>query len=116
MDIEVRREDYLDVDDALKRIGGNVDLYKRLLKRFLDGNDIETLENALSSGITDDAVRAAHSIKGVGANLSLVKVTSISTKLEHEIKDGLDYSANLDELKQVYGVTLKVIAEYVNGS
>jgi len=104
---------YIDVDDALKRVGGNADLYKRLLKRFLDGNDFESLDNAFKNNDIEEAARLAHTIKGVSANLSLIKVRDVSTDLEHLIKDGLDCPASLAELQQAFSDTKDKIAEYI---
>ena len=111
MDIDVKHEDYIDVEDAVHRIGGNRDLYKRLLGRFVDGNHFETLVNALDSGDMEEAAHLAHTLKGVSANLSLVKVMSITAELEYCIKEGADHTGRLAELREAYSVTLGLIAE-----
>jgi len=113
MDIEVNREDYIDVEDAVHRIGGNRDLYKRLLGRFVDGNHFDALVNALDSGDKDEAAHLAHTLKGVSANLSLVKIMSITVELEKCIKESADHTARLAELRDAYDVTLGMIAELV---
>ena len=110
MDIDVSAREYIDVDDALKRVGGNEGLYKKLLTRFVDGNYMDALESAIQSGDMEESARAAHTLKGVSANLSLVKIQSVSVDLEHAIKEGLDHSGKFDELKQVYSATLEKIA------
>jgi len=40
-----------------------------------------------------------------------VKVQSVSTELEHAIKEGREHSDKLDELKQAYSATLSMIDE-----
>ena len=106
--------EYIDQDDALSRVGGNASLYKRLLGRFVEGNHIEELESALQSGNMEEASRHAHSIKGVSANLSLVKIRAVSIELEQLLKDGADYSACLAELKQAFEITTEEIAKIIN--
>jgi len=113
MGIEVKREDYIDVEDAVHRIGGNRDLYKRLLGRFVDGNHFDALVEALDGGDKEEAAHLAHTLKGVSANLSLVKVMSITVALEQCIKEGADHSGRLAELRDAYNVTLGMIAELV---
>lgn len=102
---------YIDVDDALKRVGGNRALYKKLLGRFVDGNYFELIENAIKSGSKEDSARQAHTLKGVSANLSLERVRALSLALEEKIKSGEDCSGSLADLKEAYGATLQKIAE-----
>lgn len=105
------RKDYIDVDDALKRVGGNMELLKKLLKHFLASTQLEPLEQALCRGDTEEATRLAHTLKGVAANLSLIKLRDISIELEHHIKNGSSYGGSLDELKQAFDTTAGYIAE-----
>jgi len=104
-------EEYINVEDALKRVGGNMGLYKRLLTRFTDEDHIAPLEEALITGNTEEASHLAHTIKGVSANLSLIKLAAAAADLEHKVKGGLDHSDSFSELKQVYVITSDKIAE-----
>jgi len=108
--LDINKE-YIDVQDALKRIGGSMDLYKRLLKQFTGGNHLDPLEEALNVGAADDATRLVHTLKGVAANLSLVKLSAVATELEHKIKSGADHSDTLAELKNVYYITSQEVAK-----
>jgi len=103
------KSDYIDERDALNRIGGKLDLYQTLLLRFVEGNQLDKLESALELGNISEALRIAHTIKGVAANLSLIKLAAASKQLELLIKDELDYLPKLDELKQIYGQTEQII-------
>ena len=107
-------EVYVDVDDALKRIGGNMDLYKRLLGRFVDGNDMDAMEATIKSGNVEEAARLAHTLKGVSSNLSLTKVAAASIELESSLKSGGDYPAVFEELKQAFDITKAKIAEMLS--
>jgi len=111
MEMNNNTNEYIDQDDALSRIGGNMSLYKRLLGRFVEGNHYEELEKALQSGDMEEATRQAHSLKGVSANLSLTKIRSLSIELEQLLKDNADYSSCLNELKQAFTKTVDMINE-----
>jgi len=111
MEMDVRREEYVDVNDALNRIGGNMDLYKRLIGRFRDGNHYDMLCEAISGGDAEESARLAHTLKGVSANLSLVKIREITTDIEQSIKEGADYNAQLSELGSAYNKTMEIVAE-----
>jgi len=104
-------DEYIDVNDALRRIGGSMDLYKRLLGQFASGEHIQPLEEALNSGNTEEASRKLHALKGVSANLSLAKLSVISAELEHMVIDGIDHADSLVELKSVYDITLQEIGK-----
>ena len=106
----VNPEEYVNVKDALRRIGGSMDLYKRLLNQFIGGNHIEPLEEALKSGDTEKASHLVHTLKGVCANLSLVKLADAAVALERNIKEGSDHAGNLEELKAAYSTTSEQIA------
>ena len=105
-------KEYMDADNALSRIGGNVALYKKLLIYYLDDNHIDALSNAIDSGNVEDASRLAHTIKGVCANLSLNKLRAVAIKLEACIKEGQDCADLLLELRQTFEETSKVIEDY----
>ena len=102
---------YVDVTDALKRIGGSMDLYKRLLTQFSSGDYIEPLSEALSTGTFEEASRTIHSLKGVCANLSLTKLANAAADFEKLVHDGAEYSDYFVELKMIYAETVKQISE-----
>ena len=101
--------EYVNVDEAVARIGGNMALYKKLLGRFVDGNHYEALESAFQNGDVEGAAHQAHSLKGVSANLSLSKIWAITVDLEQLLKDGADCSSCMGELKEAYTLTLDKI-------
>jgi len=100
---------YIDVEDGLKRVGGNMGLYKKLLQRFIDGKYFDALSDQISSGNSEEAVHAAHTLKGVAANLSLVKVNQLSASIEQQLKNGQDCSENMAELKEAVNNTVEAI-------
>jgi len=104
-------KEIIDVQDALKRIGGSMDLYKRLLNQFTGGDHIDPLEEALSTGALEEASRLIHSLKGVAANLSLIKLSAAAKELEDKIKNNLDHSDSFNELKHTYYETSQQIVD-----
>jgi len=111
VDMNVKGEVYIDSDDALKRVGGNMGLYKKLLGRFVDGNYLEAIENALGSGNMEESAKQVHTLKGVSANLSLVKIRALSVELEGKIHSGEDHAGCLDELRGAFAATREKISE-----
>ena len=103
--------EYINIPDALKRIGGSMDLYKRLLNQFSGGDHIDPLEEALNSGAMEEASRLIHTLKGVAANLSLTKLSTTAGELEHTIKNGVEHSEAFANLKNAYLITSQQIAD-----
>ena len=105
--------EYMDVESALKRVGGNVALYKKLLNLFLEENHIDDLCNAIDNGNSEEAGQMAHTIKGVCANLSLAKLRTVAMDIEHKIKGGEDCKESIPELQSTFDKTVEIIKEYM---
>jgi len=105
--------EYIDLQDALKRLGGSLDLYKKLLKQFIAGNHIDPLEEALNTGELTEASQLTHALKGVSANLSLIMLSGCARKLEADVKSNNDFSDTFNDLKNAYQVTLKEISKII---
>ena len=61
----------ISIASGLGRVGGNKQLYAKLLCKFKDGqeNAVEQIKAALQSGDVETAARLAHTVKGVSGNL-----------------------------------------------
>lgn len=78
------------VEDALKRIGGNMDTLIVILTSFIDYNKQfpEKMAAMLKEGNLKEAGDLAHTIKGASANLSAQKLSEAAKQLEKACKDG----------------------------
>ena len=114
MDLGTGGNEFIDLEDGLSRIGGNAIMYKRLLGRFVDESFYEDLDLSLNSGDIEEAAHQTHSLKGLSANLSLIKIQALSVELEQLLKAGADYSAIMGELKQAFIMTAEKIREFIN--
>jgi len=79
----------VDIRDGLKRVGGNVQLYRGLLVKFAAKNSEAGLQlaAALQSGDQEMAQRIAHTIKGVTGNIGIKRVQFAAEKLEKAIRE-----------------------------
>lgn len=86
-----------DIDEAmgLGYVGGNAAIYARMLAKFADtrAQDVESVRAQLLAGDRATAERTAHSLKGVGATLGLVRVRDAARALEARIREGDDIAA-----------------------
>ena len=93
-------------------------LIKRFITKFLDDGSYAELSQAMSSGQREPAFRAAHTLKGVCANLSFTRLlTSVSalTDLLRQESDTISESAAaaLADVTRDYGRTVSAIRAYL---
>jgi two-component system sensor histidine kinase/response regulator len=79
----------VDVEEGLKRVAGNKQLYRNLLTQFAakQGFAGERILTALEGGDRDQAERIAHSLKGVAGNLGINDIFQAAGILERAIRD-----------------------------
>ena len=102
---------FLDFTNGAARLGGNEALYKKLLKSFVAGNYFEIISEKIQNNNLEAAAQAAHTIKGVSANLSLKRVNELSAELEQQLKSGGNYSETFSLLEEANKKTLELIEE-----
>jgi PAS domain S-box-containing protein len=93
----------LDLDAALRRVAGNKKLYADLLRRYRsDQHDFaERLRALLAGGDLGAVERAAHTLKGVSANIGAEAAADASGALEH----ALNQHGDAAELEHLIGAT-----------
>lgn len=104
--------EYIDVPSAKSRFMNNEALYKRFLFQLPEKGMIQDLDEKMGAGNIKDAFAAAHTIKGVVANLSLTAVEkSISLVVEPLRAGNMPDDADYQKLKELYEKTIEVILE-----
>jgi len=107
---------YINVEEGSKRVMNNTKLYVKLLTKFKDDKTFGEIETALASGDMETARTAAHTYKGLTANLSLTELYKKSMELEAHIKDGTYKEEYLETVKAAHGITIteidKVLIQY----
>ncbi|MGI9262544.1 MAG: response regulator, partial [Woeseiaceae bacterium] len=80
------------IDEAvgLKNANGNPDLYKRLLKRFVDSEAdfAARFGAAVAGGDAGTAIRHAHTLKGVAGTIGAMDLQAATANLEQAMKSG----------------------------
>ncbi|MCK5735052.1 MAG: response regulator, partial [Spirochaetaceae bacterium] len=86
----------LNLDQGLKRVGGNRKVYKKIILSFAEKNRnfSQELQALLDSDELLEAERLAHTLKGVAGNIGADSVFSTVTELDAELKKD-KYSAEL---------------------
>ncbi|MBF0287768.1 MAG: response regulator [SAR324 cluster bacterium] len=79
----------IDIATGLIRIGGNPKSYKDILKMFVRNqvNVIQEIQHSLQNQEIEQALRQAHTLKGVAGNIGAAELHQASQKLEAGIKE-----------------------------
>ena len=77
-------------EKGLARLGGNRDLFEKLLLQFRDSHKgaVGEIKTALEEEDMELAARIAHTVKGVAANLGAEDLSASAGVLEKQIKEG----------------------------
>ena len=107
--------DYAQVE---KRLPG-IHLIRRFIAIFLDDGSYPELCRAMEQGQTEEVFRAAHTLKGVSANLGFDRLTASSGELTELLRgrtDGIPTETVplLDMVRQDYELTADAIRAYLN--
>lgn len=104
----------LDVQGALKRLGGRKTIYTRTLQSFkLECTGSHTaISRDLAAGDREKASRTVHSVKGVASTIGAVGLSHVAAKLEGVIRrEDQGVGGLLDEFRIKLEQTLRAVDE-----
>jgi CheY-like chemotaxis protein/HPt (histidine-containing phosphotransfer) domain-containing protein len=80
----------IESDEALKRLGGNVGLYAKLVARFKEDADqlIEQFKQHIEQHDPDKAMLAAHTLKGLAGTLGTTTLADYARDVEMALRNG----------------------------
>lgn len=88
----------VDIDAALVRFMGRDDLLLRFLKKFVEDESYETLVGGLQNNSIKEAYKAAHTLKGLCANLSLTNLNRLAGAQAEFLKN-----ENMEAAREIMG-------------
>ena len=107
---------FVNFDEGVKRVMNNNAFYIKMLNKFKAEDNLKKLAEAIEAQDMENAQVAAHTLKGLAANLSLTELYKQSMEIEGQIKARSVNPDQINILKNVYDTTLseveKVIAQY----
>jgi HPt (histidine-containing phosphotransfer) domain-containing protein len=110
----VMKSEYIDVNSAIARVGGNEALYKKLLAKFDASVDIIGFDEAIVGRDYIKAGEIVHTAKGVAGNLSLTLFFEQSSKLMDQLRGGgTPTMEDLHMFKQCFEETKNAVHEYL---
>lgn len=105
----------LDVDQTLLRFAANEKIYQKFLKMFLEDKNYDALLKACSEQLDEEMFKAAHTLKGLSANLDMHELHIACSKMvELYRKNDLVASRNmLSEVSKNYLKLQEAIQSYL---
>jgi len=99
----------ISVKSGLIRVGGNRNLYRKLLSKFRrnHADDANDIRNALDKDDTGTATHLAHTIKGLAGNLGAHDLHMASANLEADLR--LNRTENIPGLFNVFSEALGLV-------
>ena len=79
-------ENGADVETTLKRFMGNEKMYMKYIMKFLDDKNFDSIRENLESQNYEAVFNAAHTLKGVTANLGLNPVNAASAEISELLR------------------------------
>jgi PAS domain S-box-containing protein len=106
----------INTNAALERLGGNTDLFKEILTRFVDEYaDIDqTLDKALAEGNSKEQYHIVHNIKGVSGNIGADKLFSIADKLCLALKEDADTTNLFEKFQKELTLAITCIRNWLD--
>lgn len=110
----------LDMKLGLRRVAGNLSLYRKLLRQYVSGQAgaAASIREMLKNGDTTSGSRIAHSLKGVSGNIGATVIADIAAAIEAAIRaqrQSDEILVMLDTLEIEFAALSQSIQEYLPG-
>lgn len=103
-----------DYDDALSRMMNDA-LVEKFIMKFPADNTMDAMLQALESGDTQRVFRAAHTMKGIAANLGFTRLCKASSELTEQLRGKNDATPDaglVKDLKDAYSLVIDTLSRY----
>ena len=79
----------MNIKESAEKLGLEEDEYLELIELFMDTGmvDLEKLSSAIEKGNAEEAMQAAHSLKGASSSLGLMEIHNLALKSEDEARN-----------------------------
>lgn len=101
-------------EEVLGRFAGNKMLVEKFARKFIDDPSYQMLTETLEKQDYEEAFRAAHTLKGVCANLGFTQLFKVSSDLTEELRGGNPDVSKLVELLEKVTGEYKKTADAIN--
>lgn len=82
-----------DVDKALERMAGDEELYESCFYIVMEDECFELLGDELQKGDVDNAIKSAHTLKGIVSNTGITPLLSLILEILNQLRSGDEISS-----------------------
>jgi CheY-like chemotaxis protein len=108
----LQSENVLDIQRGIGQVGGDVDIYKELLRDFIQElpERLQTIQRFFASMDLVGLSRAAHNLNGVAANLGASQLSECARKIDKHSVEGYTESISglIQEIQLVVGNLMEI--------
>lgn len=112
-----------DVTTAIKRFMGNEALYAKFLMKFQQDESFAKIEQYVAEKNAEETFKAAHTLKGVAANLGLDGIAKDASDIVELFRGRSEFSdadpdileTTMEHLRSTYEALMGILAEYQDG-
>ncbi len=107
----------VDVDNALAHFMGRQELLFRFLKQFLSDENYNNMAVCMEKEDYEGAFRAAHNLKGICANLSLVKLQGVINEQTELLraKKWKEAREKMGHITEAYNAVIRQLTSILQG-
>lgn len=100
-------------EDAVRRLSSD-NLIERFMLMFPKDTTMQTLRAAVAEGNIEESFRAAHTLKGIAANLSFSELAEVSSKLTEQLRPRTNQADGelVSQIEELYELTINTLKEY----
>ncbi len=101
----------VDVNQGLKRLDNDKELYEMLMQKYWEVAHYEALKKAMEQGDMRQAFQQAHALKGMAGNLSFERLHTALIPMVEELRSGSMEKAQelFGEVTEAYDVLIGVL-------
>lgn len=109
-----------DIDTAIKRFMGNEALYAKFLMKFQQDESFAKIEQFVAEKNAEETFKAAHTLKGVAANLGLDRIANDASDIVELFRGKSDFTdadqdvlaSTMDHLRSTYESLMGILAKH----
>jgi len=103
----------LNIEQGIKRVVGNIVLYKKLLSEFYEDykNEADNILVLFKKGDIEESLKLAHTIKGVSSNMGAEALQQAAIELESGLKENMFH--NSESIVSKFRFELNQLLEFI---